>query len=340
MESELVWRWCVAGNGLMRCFYNNNTAIAKVSSLYLSSPKPKPKPKFLILTPVPPLALVGITRSSSFSLNLGQGYSSSSSSSSSSNENNKNNEKKKKGGREYLEMTEQELMRECEMDTFKASGPGGQHRNQRESEVRVKHIPTGLIAQAVEDRSQHMNRASALARLRILLALHVRNTVNIHTYSPPPELLTILPLKSTLRSSSSGPQIGPNNPKFLLVRSYFYFLFLLFVTHFEANYKTIIFYLYLCYKQGMQALLDLILAVDGSVSEAAKYVGLSTGALSRLILSHDSLRMAVNQLRDSKVTDHLLLLLPLLNKTNRISSISPLLYSSFHTTAKFNILFS
>lgn len=86
--------------------------------------------------------------------------------------------------------------------------------------------------------------------------------------------------------------------------------------------------------------LDLILAVDGSVSEAAKYVGLSTGALSRLILSHDSLRMAVNQLRDSKVTDHLLLLLPLLNKTNRISSISPLLYSSFHTTAKFNILFS
>nr|POE45203.1 peptide chain release factor 2 [Quercus suber] len=164
-------------------------------------------------------------------------------------------------------MTEQELMRECEMDTFKASGPGGQHRNKRESAVRVKHIPTGLIAQAVEDRSQHMNRASALARLRTLLALHVRNTVDIHTYSPPPDLLAILPLKSTLRSSSSGPQIGPNNPKFLL---------------------------------GMQALLDLILAVDGSVSEAAKYVGLSTGALSRLILSHDSLRMAVNQLRASK----------------------------------------
>ena len=217
MGSELVWRWCVAGNGLMRCFYNNNnTAIAKASSLYLSSPKPKPKPKFLILTPVPPLALVRITRSSSsFSLNLGQGYSSSSS--------NENNEKKK-GGREYLEMTEQELMRECEMDTFKASGPGGQHRNKRESAVRVKHIPTGLIAQAVEDRSQHMNRASALARLRTLLALHVRNTVDIHTYSPPPELLTILPLKSTLRSS--GPQIGPNNPKFLLVRSIIYFCLL------------------------------------------------------------------------------------------------------------------
>ena len=112
MGSELVWRWCVAGNGLMRCFYNNNTAIAKASSLYLSSPKPKPK--FSILTPVPPLALVRITRSS-FSLNLGQGYSSSSSSSSSNENNNNNiNEKKKKGGREYLEMTEQELMRDTE----------------------------------------------------------------------------------------------------------------------------------------------------------------------------------------------------------------------------------
>ncbi|CAL8990049.1 unnamed protein product [Prunus brigantina] len=50
--------------------------------------------------------------------------------------------------------------------------------------------------------------------------------------------------------------------------------------------------------QGMQALLDLIFAVEGSVSEAAK---LSTGALSMLILSNDSLRLAVNELRFSKL---------------------------------------
>lgn len=153
------------------------------------------------------------------------------------------------------------------MDTFKASGPGGQHRNKRESAVRLKHLPTGIIAQAVEDRSQHMNRASALKRLRALLAIRVRNSLDIDSYTPRLELLQILPLKSTIRGSDCGPQIGPRNPKFIL---------------------------------GMQALLDLIFAVDGSISEAGKLLGLSTGALSRLILSDDSLRMAVNDLRNSK----------------------------------------
>ncbi|XP_028179807.1 uncharacterized protein LOC114366953 isoform X2 [Glycine soja] len=52
--------------------------------------------------------------------------------------------------------------------------------------------------------------------------------------------------------------------------------------------------------KGMQALLDLIFAVAGSVSEAAKYLGLSTGAVSRLILSDDSLRKEVNDLRATK----------------------------------------
>ncbi|KAI6691357.1 hypothetical protein NL676_028185 [Syzygium grande] len=167
----------------------------------------------------------------------------------------------------YLGLTDEELMKQCEMGTFKASGPGGQHRNKRESAVRLKHVPTGIIAQAVDDRSQHKNRASAVLRLRTLLALKVRNAVNLEAYSPPKELLQILPLKSTVRGSDCGPQIGPNNPKFML---------------------------------GVQALLDLLSALEGSVSEAAKLLGLSTGALSRLILSDDSLRLAVNELRASK----------------------------------------
>ncbi|KDO37102.1 hypothetical protein CISIN_1g032906mg [Citrus sinensis] len=65
--------------------------------------------------------------------------------------------------RNYLELTDDELFRECEMDAYKSSGPGGQHRNKRESAVRLKHVPTGVIALAAEDRSQHKNRASALS---------------------------------------------------------------------------------------------------------------------------------------------------------------------------------
>lgn len=173
-----------------------------------------------------------------------------------------------KGEIEYIKLADEQLLSECEVDTFKSSGPGGQHRNKRETAVRLKHTPTGVIAQASEDRSQHKNRASALLRLRTLLALKVRKTVNLEEYTPPPELVQILPLKSTIRGPHHlASQIGPNNHKFAL---------------------------------GMQALLDLIHAVGGSVADAAKILGLSTGALSRLILSDDSLRMAVNELRASK----------------------------------------
>lgn len=52
-------------------------------------------------------------------------------------------------GKEYLAMTDERLMSQCEMDTFKVSGPGGQHRNKRESAVRLKHLPTGITAQVL-----------------------------------------------------------------------------------------------------------------------------------------------------------------------------------------------
>ncbi|KAG6401646.1 hypothetical protein SASPL_138510 [Salvia splendens] len=114
-------------------------------------------------------------------------------------------------------MTDEKLMSQCEMDTFKVSGPGGQHRNKRESAVRLKHLPTGITAQASEDGSQHKNRVAALSHLRKLSALRVRNTIDLETYVPPPELVQILPTKFTIRLDK-GSQIGPNNPKFALVR--------------------------------------------------------------------------------------------------------------------------
>jgi protein subunit release factor B len=65
-----------------------------------------------------------------------------------------------------LPQTDDDLLRECEVETFRASGPGGQHVNKTESAVRLRHLPSGVVVTAQQERSQHRNKAICLQKLR------------------------------------------------------------------------------------------------------------------------------------------------------------------------------
>jgi hypothetical protein len=75
---------------------------------------------------------------------------------------------------DWLAMTDKELLADCSVDTYRASGPGGQKRNKTSSAVRLRHGPSGVLVIAEESRSQHENKARALRRLRRDIALQIR----------------------------------------------------------------------------------------------------------------------------------------------------------------------
>ena len=84
-----------------------------------------------------------------------------------------------------LPETDEDLLRECEIETFRSGGPGGQHVNKTESAVRLKHIPSGIVVTSQQERSQHRNKTLCLQRLR--------KKIEQLNYRPPKRIGTRVP---------------------------------------------------------------------------------------------------------------------------------------------------
>lgn len=85
----------------------------------------------------------------------------------------------------WTRLSDAELLAQCAVDTYRASGPGGQKRNKTSSAVRLRHEASGLAVIAEESRSQHENKARALRRLRRRLYLQLREPLPDNSSAEP-----------------------------------------------------------------------------------------------------------------------------------------------------------
>ena len=65
-----------------------------------------------------------------------------------------------------LPESDEKLLDECDVETFRSGGKGGQHVNKTDSAVRLRHLPSGLVVMSQQERSQFLNKCICLEKLR------------------------------------------------------------------------------------------------------------------------------------------------------------------------------
>jgi protein subunit release factor B len=108
--------------------------------------------------------------------------------------------------RRWTTLTDEQLLAQCEIDTYRASGPGGQKRNKTSSAVRLRHPPSGLLVIAEESRSQHENKARALRRLRQAFFLKLREQ--------PADRVAERPELAAVRTAAGRLDVGRKDQRF------------------------------------------------------------------------------------------------------------------------------
>jgi hypothetical protein len=157
----------------------------------------------------------------------------------------------------HLELDDAALLSQCDVHTYRSSGPGGQHRNKVSSAVRLRHRPTGITAHGDDSRSQHENKALAIKRLRMNFALQLRRPMDKIAGEAPAVLRECLFMPRVGRSAgdlaglpAAGArkrlQIGRKDHRFWPVAA---------------------------------ALLDILEAFEGRIADAAAWLGITTSNL-------------------------------------------------------------
>lgn len=163
---------------------------------------------------------------------------------------------------DYLLASDDALIAQCEVDRYRASGPGGQHRNKTESAVRLRHKLSGVTAIGEDSRSQSENKLHAVRRLRAAIALEVREPVQLDGYVPSARLAAFV---------AAG--TAPLGAKTRLTGEYW---------------------------AAIGELLDLVIAGQLEIGTTAQRLGITTGALSKLLLHDEQVGRALNDLRRAK----------------------------------------
>ncbi len=122
---------------------------------------------------------------------------------------------------EYLTMSDAELLKHCDVHVYRSSGPGGQHRNKVSSAVRIRHRPTQITVHSDGTRSQLENKTIALRRLRMNLALRIRQSLDSHDLKLP----SVVTEAFTVRKKGADPpvmslRIARKNPRFWSVAAF------------------------------------------------------------------------------------------------------------------------